>query len=59
MYTWFSKIGPSGLAVLSDLGLIEINILTKFHEVWIKTVPSRVLTSFSKIGPSDLVYNLT
>ena len=29
-----------------DLGLTEINILTKFHEVWVKTVPSRVYTSF-------------
>ena len=25
---------------------MKINILTKFHDVWIKTVPTRVYTSF-------------
>ena len=39
IFMWFSM----------SLDLMEINILTKFHEVWVKTVPSRVYTSFSKI----------
>ena len=29
-----------------DQDFISINILTKFHELWIKTVPSRVYTRF-------------
>ena len=39
-----------------------INILTKFQDLWIKTVPSRVLEctqGFSKIWPSDLVFDPT
>ena len=30
-----------------DLDLIEANILSKFHQNWVKTMTSRVLTSFS------------
>ena len=32
----------------SGLDFIKVNILTKFHEDWIKTVPSRVYTFFSE-----------
>ena len=32
----------------SGLDFIKINILTKFHEDWIKTMPSSVYTLFSK-----------
>ena len=30
-----------------DLDLIEANILSKFHQDWVKTMTSRVLTNFS------------
>ena len=49
----FSKICPSVLvfdptwpSFESDLDIMMINILTKFHELWIKTVPSRMYTRF-------------
>ena len=49
----FSKIWPSDLvfdptwpSFEADLDIIMVNILTKFHELWIKTVPSRMYTRF-------------
>ena len=42
-----------------DLDFIGTNILTKFHELWIKTVPSRVYTRFSTIWPGNLVFDPT
>ena len=45
---------------LTYLYFMEINILTEFHLVWIKTVPFRVYTSFFyKIWLSDLIFNPT
>ena len=54
----FSKIWPSDLdfdlawpSFKSDLDImiinnLTINNLTKFHELWIKTVPSKMYTRF-------------
>ena len=36
-----------------------INILPQFHELWTKTVPSRMCTRVSKISSSDLAFDLT
>ena len=66
VYTCFSKIFPYDLAFdrlwpsfKFDLDLMEINILTKSHEVWVKTEPSRKYRSFFKTWFSDLVFDLT
>ena len=49
----FTKISPSDLVFdptwpifYSGLYFIKMNILTKFHEDWIKTVPYRVYSLF-------------
>ena len=49
----FSKILPNDLVfdptwptVELDLDIMIISIRIKFHELWIKTVPSRVYTRF-------------
>ena len=49
----FSKIWPSDLVFEPkwpsfelNLDIMIISILIKFHELWIKTVPSRVYTRF-------------
>ena len=42
---------PTWSSFKFDLDIMRINILTKFHELWIKTVPSRVYIRF--------FYNLT
>ena len=35
------------------------NIMTQFHEDWIKTVPTREFTCFSENWPYDLVFGPT
>ena len=54
----FSKIWPSDLvfdltwpSFKIDQDIMMINIVTKFHELWIKTVPFTVYTKY--------FYNLT
>ena len=49
----FSKIWPSDLVLDPtwpsfelDQDIMIISILIKFHELWIKTVPSKVYTMF-------------
>ena len=61
----FSKIRSSDLVfdptqliftLIPDF--IKANILTKFHGYWMENVASRAYTCFSKIWPSDLVFDL-
>ena len=46
LFTQMSGSGPLGPLVNSGLDFIKMNILTKFHEYWIKTVPSGVYSWF-------------
>ena len=50
---WLSDLifDPTWTTFEPDLDIMMINILIKFHERWIKTVPSRVYIRF--------FYNLT
>ena len=58
----FTKIWPSDLVFdpkwpIFNCGpaFIKINILTNFHDEWIKTVPHEGTHGFTKIWPSDPV----
>ena len=62
----FTKIWPSDLVFdptwpifNSGLYFIKMNILTKFHEDWIKTVPYRVYSLFYLDLTRDLVFDPT
>ena len=39
-----------------DEDYIKTNILSKCEEDWVKTMATRVLTRFTKICPSDLLF---
>ena len=40
-----------------DTDMIKTTTLSKFEEDWVKHVVTRVLTRFSKILPSDLLFD--